>query len=139
MKTSVFFTIIVAALSLNVNAINPNKNITLPSEGILSTLNHTTEENLEIAEWMLDESTFETEYEIMEVKNWMLNFDYVVESNIKVENWMLDETLFFNQEGIVEIEDWMLNETLFEEKNEVLTVEDWMLNVEAFELASQNS
>lgn len=139
MKTSVFFTIIVAALTLNVNAINPNKKLAFPSESVLLTLDAATEENLEIDDWMLDESTFETEQVIMEVKDWMLNFDYLVEANIEVENWMLDETLFFSQEEIIEIEEWMLNENLFEEKTDILAVEDWMLNAEAFESANPNS
>ncbi|PWD99247.1 hypothetical protein [Marinilabilia rubra] len=139
MKTSVFFTIIFTALTINVNATNPNNELLPPSENVLSVINEATEENLEIAEWMLDENTFETEYAIMEVKEWMLNFDYLVESRIEVKNWMLDETLFSDSKEMIEVESWMLDERLFEDKMEILTVQDWMLDVEAFNICSKKS
>ncbi|WP_462319533.1 hypothetical protein [Marinilabilia sp.] len=125
MKTTAIFSIIALALTININAENPNRRLASTSAKLnanfleyINTSNYE-EENAEVAEWMLDVDAFETNEEVLEI-----------------EEWMLDETAFEETEELVKIEDWMLTPEAFtcygDYDEENIEIEDWMLNPDAF-------
>lgn len=141
MKTSVFFSIIALALTVNLNAANnenePRKEKTLPANLNLSELLAVEEENiLEVSEWMTDAEAFETNYELREIEGWMLDPSAFEKPEVKKASFELDASVFEDyEEELLQVEPWMLSvesydleyfEADFEE--EILPIEDWMLN-----------
>ncbi|RCW37322.1 hypothetical protein [Marinilabilia salmonicolor] len=125
MKTSAIFSLIALTLTINLNASNP-------SQEFIVSLNSSYEENIEVADWMLDINEFSAETEMIEIEEWMTAFDQTLESFIPIEDWMLNETLFTDNEELVQLEAWMLNEALFTDYERNLALKEWMFNVQAF-------
>lgn len=141
MKTSVFFSIIALALTVNLNAANnenePRKENALPASLNLSELLAVEEEEiLEVSEWMTDEEAFEASYELREIEDWMLVPTAFEKPEVKEVAFALDASLFEDfEEEIIPVEPWMLSfeaydfeyfEANYEE--EILPIEDWMFN-----------
>ncbi|WP_010664976.1 hypothetical protein [Marinilabilia salmonicolor] len=125
MKTSAIFSLIALTLTINLNASNP-------SQEFIASLENTYEENIEVADWMLDINGFAADADMIEIEEWMTDFDQTLGSFIPIENWMLDETLFTDNEELVNLEEWMFNESLFTDYEENLAIKEWMFNVQAF-------
>ncbi len=90
----------------------------------------TTDEVLELEEWMTNEAMFEAG---------LMTFEEETDAPLELEEWMMEETNFSNStfeimdetEDTLELEDWMLNEELFdttEEGDSPLELETWMTN-----------
>ncbi|WP_291861776.1 hypothetical protein [Marinilabilia sp.] len=131
MKTSAIFTLIALTFTLTIKATNP-------SQEFLASLNKGYEENIEVADWMLNVEAFDTEVEIIEIEEWMTSFDQTIDPIIAIEDWMLNETLFTDYENLVKLEDWMLDESLFEDYEKTLAIKDWMLDAQAFTSEENN-
>jgi len=116
------------------------------------TLVNETESNLEIEDWMTDETYFASRInanvieaeDALEIESWMTNDAYFSNSTassvdtepaLDIENWMVQDT-FFNSDEVLadrefemEIEAWMMNDTYFESlasPEESLELEAWM-------------
>jgi hypothetical protein len=117
MKTSAIFTLIALALTITIKAANP-------SQEFLASLNNGYEENIEVADWMLNVEAFDSEAEIIEIEEWMTSFDQTINPIIAIEDWMLNASLFSEKEERIKLEDWMLDESLFEDYEKTLTIKD---------------
>jgi len=141
MKTSVFFSIIALALTVNMNAANtknePRNENALPSNVNLSELLAVEDEKiLEVSEWMTDAEAFETNYELIEIEEWMLNPAAFKRTELKEVAFEMDASVFEDyEEEILPVEPWMLSVESYDLKyfeadydEEILPIEDWMLN-----------
>ncbi|MDA3820532.1 MAG: hypothetical protein PF590_08750, partial [Candidatus Delongbacteria bacterium] len=107
MKTSIIFTVIALAITMNLNAETPVERNTYPSANasVVNAFKALEEENIEVSSWMLDIAAFETEY--VGVDDWMFDVNAFAETSMAVEEWMFNESLFTDYEKNIELEDWM--------------------------------
>lgn len=109
MKTTAIFSIIALALTININAENPNRRLASTSAKLnanfleyINTSNYE-EENAEVAEWMLDETAFEETEELVKIEDWMLTPEAFTcygdydEETIEIEDWMLNPDAFLKK------------------------------------------
>jgi hypothetical protein len=77
-------------------------------------LSEESEAALEVENWMINESHFNSPY----------NIEVAMEEPLAIENWMINENLFYStiaieveKEEAIEVQDWMLNSKLYESRN----------------------
>jgi hypothetical protein len=113
---------------------NNTKTITSSSDAhsFAAILEVENEEELELENWMIDETLFDANLMSIETES---------EAALELEGWMTDDSNFGNSgfeiieetEHEMLLEDWMLNEDLFnatEEGEQPLELESWMISEE---------
>ena len=141
MKTSVIFSALLLAVSLNANATNSTEK---PLKGyeernnsrLFAVLETVKEEAANIEAWMLDAESFAEKDEFREVEAWMLDpltFTKPETANaaVALNHYFTDEY----EEAFLEIEPWMLSEESYgldyfeaDYEEAFLPIEGWMFN-----------
>ncbi|MGQ1889080.1 hypothetical protein ACT29H_01410 [Thermophagus sp. OGC60D27] len=136
MKTSAIVSMIILALTMNLNAATPQTGETLLSikhkATLFASLRNIEENTKKISAWMLNEKNFEPGVKKMESNRVMPAAFITVEKSRSIEKWMLNDALFSDYEEATPIEEWMFNDSLFSDSEKQVTIKNWMLDVNSF-------